>query len=317
MKIRRVGLVVALGLLFVLCGLPYLIPLPAQPDFSADQLAGPDGRFVTVRGTRTWVQTAGPATGPAVILIHGFGGSTFSWRYTLPALAQVGDYAVALDLKGFGLADKTFDADYSHAAQADLVAQVMDALRIQKATVIGHSMGGSVAVHFARQYPDRVEKLVLVDAAVFESGGGNAAVADLLSVPPLRRWAQLAVRLYATPARSADMLKSAYFNPAFATPDILAGYLVPQQVKGWELALLGIMRDGSKNGLAASTLNRHSVPTLILWGQSDTWIPLSAGEKLHADIQGSELVVFPQAGHLPMEEQAAAFNARLIEFLRK
>jgi pimeloyl-ACP methyl ester carboxylesterase len=108
----------------------------------------------------TFVQESGPTDGPAVVLVHGFGGSTFNWRYTLPALAEAGYRAVALDLMGFGLSDKSFDQDDSHAAQADFVADVMTALDIQRATLVGHSMGGNVIAHFALKYPERVEGLV-------------------------------------------------------------------------------------------------------------------------------------------------------------
>ena len=131
---RRI-LVALFGLLaFVLVG-PYVIPLPAQPDRAPEDVAPSDGRFLTVGGVRTFVQESGPTDGPVVVLVHGFGGSTFNWRYTLPALAEAGYRAVALDLKGFGLSDKAFDEDDSHLAQADFVAEVMTALDIQSATI--------------------------------------------------------------------------------------------------------------------------------------------------------------------------------------
>ena len=163
---------VLLGLLaFVLIG-PYLIPLPAQPDRAPEDVAPADGRFVTVGGLRTFVQEAGPADWPPVLLIHGFGGSTFNWRLTLPALADAGYRAIALDLKGFGLADKSFDQDYSHAAQADFAVEAMTALGVERATLVGHSMGGSVIAHLALKYPERVDGLVFAAAAVMTGDEG-------------------------------------------------------------------------------------------------------------------------------------------------
>ncbi len=135
-----------LALLAALVGaaliLPYIIPLPAQPDQDSLVLAPSNGRFVSVDGVRTFVERAGPAGAPTVLLIHGFGGSTFSWRETLPALAAAGYDAVALDLKGFGLADKRLEEDYSHAAQADFIAQVMTQLDIEQGVMDGRPQHG-------------------------------------------------------------------------------------------------------------------------------------------------------------------------------
>jgi pimeloyl-ACP methyl ester carboxylesterase len=99
-----------------------------------------------------------------VILLHGFGGSTFSWRLTLPALADAGYSAVALDLRGFGLSDKDGGADHGHAAQARYVAALMDELAIQDAVVVGHSMGGNVAAHLAVHAPPDLRRRLHLSA---------------------------------------------------------------------------------------------------------------------------------------------------------
>jgi pimeloyl-ACP methyl ester carboxylesterase len=265
------------------------------------------------------VEEAGPAGGPAVVLVHGLGGSTFSWRATLPALGAAGYRAVAIDLNGFGLADKRFEADYSHPAQAAFVADVMTALDIQRATLIGHSMGGSVVLHFARLLPDRVDGIVLVDAAVLgvnlgDPTGGLGSLGRLVNLPPIRRLGQLALRVLMTPERVTEVLRSAYADPAFVTPAVVEGYLRPQQVRDWDLALLAIVRDSGRNALDAP-LAGITAPLLIAWGRADTWVPLAAGERLRAALPQSEWAVFPGAGHLPMEEQADAFNERLLAFL--
>ena len=104
-----------------------------------------------------------PASGPAVALLHGFGGSTFSYRWTVPALAKR-YHTIAIDLKGFGYSDRGPRGDYSHPEQARLIAGLLDQLGVTKAVLVGHSMGGSVALRLAARSPDRVEGLALINS---------------------------------------------------------------------------------------------------------------------------------------------------------
>jgi pimeloyl-ACP methyl ester carboxylesterase len=277
---RRIVLALVAVLILGLVA-PYVIPLPAQPDRRPEDVAPVEGRFVTASGLRTFVQEAGPSHGPAVVLVHGFGGSTFNWRHTLPALAEAGYRAVAVDLKGFGLADKMFEQDYRHAAQAAYLGEVMTELEIGRATLVGHSMGGNVIAHLAQAHPERVAGLVFAAAAVVAEEDGPAfrpaaRATALVALPPLRRWLQLALRVAFTPERVTATLRSAYFDPQYATPDVIEGALRAQQVKDWDLALIGILRDSGGNTLPAP-LASITAPSLVIWGEEDTWVPLERG----------------------------------------
>lgn len=315
---RLLGAVV-LALVLAVLTLPYLIPLPASPDRDATSIArdlGLPGRPITIGDVRTWVVEAGPEDGPVVVLIHGFGGSTFSWRESIPALAAAGYRTIAFDLPGFGLATKSWDRDVGHAAQARFVTAAFDALRIDRAAVIGHSMGASVAVHLAFTAPDRVERLVLVDGAVGSGGDGlSAAVAPIaLALPPVRRLAQQVLRRVIGPDELTRILSSAYLDPAIVTPAVRAGYLAQIATPDWDLSLLAITRDrrGNEPPAALATLR---MPTLIVWGAQDPWIPPAAGEALRDAIPGSELVVIEDSGHLPFEERPDEFIAAVLPFL--
>ncbi|MDW8327016.1 MAG: alpha/beta hydrolase [Anaerolineales bacterium] len=317
------GLLVFLAVLLVIALVgPYLIPLPAQAGRDATELAPADGRFVTVSGVRTFIREAGPADGTPVVLVHGFGGLTYTWRDTLPALAAAGYRALALDLKGFGLSDKSFAQDYSHASQADFVMDVMTAVGIERAVLVGHSMGGNVIAHAALRHPERVMALVFVAGAVREAGqpGGGSilglplSIGTLAEFPPFQRWGQLLLRYLLTRERLAQIQLSAYSVKEVVTPEVEDAYLGIVEIRDWDLALLGVLRDSGRNALPQPVGNL-SVPTLILWGEQDTWVPLERGKALHAALPQSRLVVFPNVGHLPMEEAPAAFNAALIEFL--
>src|SRR3990172_12332306 len=123
--------------------------------------AGAPGMFVDIDGVRVHYVEAG--RGDPVVLIHGWNGSTFSYRHTIPELAQ-NHRVVALDLLGFGYSGRPARADYSVTAQVRLVAGLMDRLDIPSAVVAGHSMGGGIAMRLALSHPERVERLVLVDS---------------------------------------------------------------------------------------------------------------------------------------------------------
>jgi pimeloyl-ACP methyl ester carboxylesterase len=226
-----------------------------------------------------------------------------------------------MDLKGFGLSDKRFEADYSHAAQASFIAQLMDALGIEHATLVGHSMGGSVALYFAQAYPERVDGLALVSAAVsgpegLSGGPPGLGLGWLVNFPPVRRLGQFALRQFLTSDRLAATLASAYADPALATPEVLQGYVAVQSLPDWDLALLAITRDGAQNSLAAMP-DLGQRPVLLVWGAEDSWVPVAQGELLRAQLDGANLewVLLDGVGHLPMDEQPEAFQAALLGFL--
>jgi pimeloyl-ACP methyl ester carboxylesterase len=317
-----------LTLVVALLVAPYLIPLPAQPDLDPAQLAPTNGRFITVNGIRTFIEEAGPPDGPPVVLVHGFGGLTYTWRYTLPALAQAGYRVLALDLAGFGHSDKGFDLRFDHASQADFVVGVMESVGMPRGTLVGHSMGGSVIAHIAQRHPQAVSALVFVDGAVRgpegagQGGGGSSIVGvpaqlgTLAQFPPLQRWGQLVLRGFVTRERMAQTQLSAYCVKGVVTPEVEEAYLKVMKMKDWDLALLGVLRDGGRNTLA-QPVGTITAPVLIVWGDQDPWIPATRAEALRAALPQAELVLIPDTGHLPMEEDPAAFNAALLEWLGK
>jgi pimeloyl-ACP methyl ester carboxylesterase len=301
-------------LLVVLVIAPYVVPLPGSDGMEVIDLA-PDAYFVEVDGERVHVRHEGPADGPAVVLIHGVGGSTFSWRRALPRMTDAGFRVLAMDLRGFGLSDKSFAADHSIAAQADLVARVVEAVGIDRASVVGHSMGGGVAVHLALARPELVDRLVLVNAWVPPADPAFWP-GELLDVPPVNRWARLAVRSIVTPARVSDVLRPIFGDPEDVVRALAAGHFVPVEVRGWDEVVLAVARDVGRDSALTQPLTDLRVPTLIVWGARDPWLDLTGAERLRAEIPSAELVLIPDAGHLPFEEQPERFLSELLSFLQ-
>jgi pimeloyl-ACP methyl ester carboxylesterase len=265
------------------------------------------GASLDVDGVRIHYVEAGQ--GEAVVLIHGIGASTYSFRHAIPELAQH-FRVIALDLKGFGYSARPAEGDYSLTAHADLVRQVMERLNIARATVLGHSMGGAVAMRLAMRAPERVSRLVLVDSATDREMGAGATASKLLR--PLMPLGAL-IFLHRRSLRRL-LLSTAVHDPAHLTPETFEAHFYPTRMKGHLRALGALLAQrGRDKPLAPERLQQ---PTLILWGEHDRWLPLSRGEELAGLIPNARLLSVPSAGHLPLEEQPDFCNRALVAFLR-
>ena len=269
--------------------------------------AGAPGAFLDVNGVRLHYLEAG--RGEAVVLIHGLSASTFSFRHTIPELARY-YRVVALDLKGAGYSDRPAEGDYSLGTQASLVERAMTRLGIERAAVVGHSLGGAVAMRLALQFPGRVTRLVLVDSA---ADGELRRSARLLSL--LRPFVPIAALFTLhRPGFRRLSIRSVVHDPGHVTPAVVEGYFRPTRMKGHLRSLGALLADCRRDEPLRPEAIRQ--PTLILWGEHDRWLPLARGEDLAARIPGARLKVVPSAGHLPLEEQPAYCNTALVAFLR-
>jgi pimeloyl-ACP methyl ester carboxylesterase len=206
----------------------------AQEYQTPQELANENGAFADVDGVSIYYETMGEATNSVVMLIHGFGGSTFTWRDTMPALADAGFYAIALDLPPFGLSDKNPDLNFSRSWMADMVSGLMDELGIAKATIVGHSMGGGVTAQFAVRHPEKVEKLVFVAGGIFEAleqvdasaeeTDNTSPFALLNTIDPKSPAAPILLRSLITKDFFVNTIKSAYFDDSIVTEEVADGY---------------------------------------------------------------------------------------------
>lgn len=269
--------------------------------------AGAPGEFIDVDGVRLHYVQAGE--GDTVVLIHGFGASTFSYRYTIPELAQH-FRVVALDLKGFGYSERPAGSDYSLTAQAELVRGAMDRLGIERAAVVGHSMGGAIAMRLVLSHPERVSRLVLVDSA-----SDDMMHRGLLPSWVAAPFVPIAVTFTVHRRRFRQFaLRSAVHDPAHITPEVVEGYMRPSRFRGYARGLAALLTGrGVDQPLA---IERIEQPTLILWGEHDRWLPPSQGEALAEAIPNAQLVLLRSAGHLPLEEQPVESHGPLLTFLR-
>lgn len=305
---------------------PFLVPVPPLAAVSApEDLAGPDSRFVDVplAGDTLTVHYEEAGSGrPALVLLHGFGASTFSWREVLPALGEKWR-TVAFDRPAFGLTERplpeTWQGDwttqnpYAPGTQVDLTTGIMDRLGIDEAVLVGNSAGGAVAMLTALAHPERVKALVLIDPAVYSGGAGQAPIVRwLLNTPQLRHLGPLLARQIQ--GWGLDFARSAWHDPTGITDEIWAGYQKPLQAADWDRALWELTAAGAPNGLP-ERLDGLALPVLVITGDDDRIVPTAQSIKLAQELPNAELVVVPACGHVPQEECPQAVLDAMQTFL--
>ncbi len=272
-------------------------------------------RDVILHGHRMTYRTDGQ--GPVLLLLHGIAGSSATWNDVLPWLAE--RYCVvAPDLLGHGESAKP-RGDYSLGAYASAVRDLMGVLGHQQATVVGHSLGGGVAMQLAYQFPERCERLVLV------SSGGLGR-----EVHPILRAAALPGAEYVLPLLCSAGLRDAVDGVARALGrmGLRAGADLDEMWRGFcslgdadarqafVHTLQTIIDPGGQRVHAGDRLYLASeIPTMLVWGGDDPVIPVAHGRAAHEAIAGSRLEVFPRAGHFPHRDDPRRFVEVMLDFL--
>lgn len=252
-------------------------------------------------------------SGPPIVLIHGLGTSRFSWRHLVEPLARHGR-VIALDLKGFGDSPKPTDRNYSIYDQAVLVHDLIDRLALRDVTLVGHSLGGGVALATALKLEQQGElrRLVLIDSIGYEQR--FPAFVTLLKTPLL---GYLSVHLLPARLQVRALLRAAFHDPARIEDAAVETYARGLRTPEGKHAILQSARQIVPKDLATLTANYPTIraPALILWGREDTITPLQVGRRLHDALPNSRLVVLDGVGHIPHEEAPGTVAARITAFL--
>jgi pimeloyl-ACP methyl ester carboxylesterase len=272
-------------------------------------------RTVSIHGAAVAVRTGGD--GPVLLLLHGLAGSSATWRCALPELARRFTI-VAPDLLGHGASAKP-RTEYSLGAHANLLRDLLTLLGHERATVVGHSFGGGVAMQLAYQFPARCERLVLVG-----SGGLGQEVNPLLRVLSVAG-AELVFPLVCSPAlrdagnRFGEWLVRSGFRAAPAVAETWRSYcsLAEPDARRAFFRTLRSVIDHEGQAVAASDrlYLASAMPTLIAWGAEDPIIPVRHAFDAHAAIPGSRLEIFDRTGHYPHCEEPERFAETLVDFV--
>jgi pimeloyl-ACP methyl ester carboxylesterase len=271
-------------------------------------------RFVEVGGARVHYHEAGEAGRPAVVLIHGFVASNFVWNDVLVPLSEAGFRVVAPDLLGFGFSAKPHKGEYTVETQARMIAGLLDALGLERATLVGSSYGGAVAAVCALDFPERVERLVLV---------GAVANDEILRHPLLRAIRAPVVGELLSPffmdvRRLSKRRRWKALARANGAPFDERRFASQHRALGAAATHRAAVRTARRWSAARVEREAHRLlqPTLIIWGERDGYLPLRHAERLHRLIPHSRLFVFRDTGHTPQEEHPEEFTHLLADFCK-
>lgn len=269
-----------------------------------------DTRDVLVDGARLAYTDDGH--GDAVVLVHGTPSYSYIWRNIVPPLLAAGHRVITYDLLGYGASERPVARDTSVTAQAALLPGLLDALGVDRCTLVGHDIGGAVAQIVALRYPARVARLMLIDTVSYDSWpsatwraiidrhlDAYAAMPEAAFLDMLRRQLDMTVTV---PDGMPEDVMSAYLTP-HRGPLGRASFF-EHQVRHY---------DSTHTERLTPLLGGIAAPTRILWGAEDRWQPLAYGRRLAADIPGAELRVVPGAGHFLPEDAPARVAAEITE----
>jgi pimeloyl-ACP methyl ester carboxylesterase len=315
--IKRGGLfVLAGGLAAVLVG-PFLIPVPPlKGTFPPQELADNDSEFIEINGLEIHVKKMGQGE-PIFVLLHGFAASLYSWHAVMEPLSQLGT-VIVYDRPGFGLSEHPLtwhgQNPYSAEAQVDLLIGLLDHFGVQQAVLVGNSAGGTVSIQVALAHPERAADLILVDAAVYRSGGAPGWLQYLLATPQMRHLGPLIARQIVK--HGPELIKLAWHDPILLPPEMLEFYQKPFQVENWDRALWEFTLANRPTGLAGR-LDELVLPILVITGDDDRIVPTADSIRLAGELPNSALEVIANAAHIPQEEQPQVFMEAVSSFVSK
>ncbi len=292
LSIRAHSLMLALICLFAFSNVA-----AAQTTASAPAIAE---KTATIYGVKIRYQEAG--SGPVVVLLHGLGADGSSWASNIAPLAA--KYRVIVpDQIGFGKSDKPF-INYRVGTLVDFLNGLLKELKVERASLVGNSLGGFTAAAFALAYPEKVDKLVLVDAAGYAVPKDTDPRTFNVLNPSTREGVKqvLSVIFYDKKMFANDGVVDMFFAKKMQTGD---GYTIQKFIES-------ILRG---EDVLDGKLDKIKQPTLLVWGREDLLTPLAMGERFKQDIKGSQLLIFDKCGHVPQMEKAAEFNSALMKFL--
>jgi pimeloyl-ACP methyl ester carboxylesterase len=282
-----------------------------------EKYANSDSKFIEVDGMSVHYRVEGLAQDSIpLVLLPGTGASLHTWDGWVNAL-KTERKIIRLDLPAYGLTGPNPTSDYSQEFYASFINDFLTKLGVKKCIIAGNSLGGSIGWNFAVKYPEKVSKMILVDAGGYPMKSKSVPIAfQVAGLPVIKNLFK-----YVTPRSIVQKsIENVYADKSKVTEVLVDRYFELSLRNGNRQAFIDRMSEFRNKGIVnvkTAKIKDLSVPTLIIWGEKDLLIPLEVGEKFHADLPNDTLVVFKNLGHTPMEEDAAKTVAVVKEFLKK
>jgi 4,5:9,10-diseco-3-hydroxy-5,9,17-trioxoandrosta-1(10),2-diene-4-oate hydrolase len=278
----------------------------------------PQERYIKIGSINTRFLAEGE--GSPVILVHGLGGSASGWLPSFGAIAAR-HRVYAMDLVGHGRTGQPDSGSLNAADMTGFVKDFMAEFKIERAHIVGHSMGGAISLQIAIDFPERVNKLVLVDSVGL--GKEISILLRILSLPLVGEWLAAQDFKHNIKKYAAAVRKSAQ-NATYITDELIENLYQVERNPEQAVPLLKVLRlaanwTGQKKSVYGPILQRlPSIrnPTLVIWGRQDATIPLAHGELAAQTLPNARLEVIDHCGHIPMFEQPEIFNQLVLDFLK-
>ncbi|UCX04604.1 alpha/beta hydrolase [Shewanella glacialimarina] len=309
-------LVCSLLLLFIIIAIIFF-SINRVPDRSVEQLkpqwAQHPSQFIDISGMQLHLRDEGPRDDAIpIVLLHGTSSSLHTWDGWVNALKD-DRRVIRFDLPAFGLTGPTLDNNYSIENYSRIVIEVLDKLKVDRAILVGNSLGGYVSWATAVFYPDRVAQLVLIDSSGYPFQAESIPIGfRIASTPILNKLMQQVLPR----GLVESSVKNVYGNPDLVSPELVDRYFDLTTRAGNRQALADLLPK-LRSGQLVSRLSELKLPTLIIWGEQDRLIPPEIADQFHHDIIGSQLVRYNELGHVPQEEDplktVKAFKAFLAQ----
>jgi pimeloyl-ACP methyl ester carboxylesterase len=245
-----------------------------------------------------------------VIFIHGYSANFYCWRLNADVFAAERP-VYAPDLPGFGLSEKPKGYDYSLDGYADFIAAYMDEMGIEKAVLVGNSMGGGISVKTQVRHPEKVAGIVLIDALGYFHN--EFYLYRALGIYPL---GEILLSCNNRLLMKAILKIKVYADNAYATRDVVDSYMALRKTKNGKISPVWVLRAmGAYPVIPTDEIERVSSPTLIIWGEKDRMLPVAHANLYSRDIEQAEMIIFPDVGHMPMEERSEEVNDLIRAFI--
>ena len=319
MKKLRIFLLVILGALLVV---PFLIPVNTSGTLTKEEAArqvwGTQSQFVTLGSHEVHLVEAGdPNSENLLILMHGFGASSFSYKENLEILGEVA-HVIAYDRAAFGFTERPTDWEinpYGTPGQLEVIDDIVTKYGSNKNVfLLGHSAGGSIAASYAVDNQEKLAGVILFAPAIGIGGGGGNLFSWIFDIPQLDHIGPLLVSTIAT--SGLDLIYASYFDETQVTDEVLAGYTAPLEVAGWERAFWEFNK-APRDPEISERFTEIQIPTLVITGDTDVVVDTERSVEIAGLLPDAELVIIPETGHLPNEEKPEEFANTVSEFIGK
>ncbi|TLS36430.1 alpha/beta fold hydrolase [Pseudalkalibacillus caeni] len=255
-----------------------------------------------------WYENKEANDKPVFTLIHGFLSSTFSYRRLIPLLNRRYN-VLALDLPPFGKSQKTKKFEHSYQNLSQVVIKLLENLAIEKSILIGHSMGGQIALNIAKNRPDLVSRLILLSSSGYMERSKLSLVYS--SYLP---FFSLGLKKWLEKQGVRKNLLNCVSDPNMIDEEMIQGYLQPFNDDNIFKSLTRMIRD-REGDLSSEELKKITIPSLLIWGKEDRVVPLKIGKRLNRDLPNSKLIVYENTGHLLPEEKPNEVLENILSFI--